>query len=144
MTVQRRCKDCAAEGVTTKRPAPYPGPRCATHNRDFTKASKARNADRRRETIYGLTAEQYATIYAYQGGRCIICQRATGKTRRLAVDHDHHTGHVRGLLCKTCNTIVIGRYSTDALTRAICYLLDPPAPRALGHTITVPTTEAPE
>lgn len=132
------CKDCRAAGINTRRPTPHPGPRCASHHRAHTKATKARNANRRIETTYGLTAEQYNAIYTFQGGRCTICQRSTGKTRRLAVDHDHQTGTIRGLLCKTCNTVVIGRYGIEALSRAIAYLVDPPAPRALGHTITVP------
>ena len=38
---------------------------------------------------------------------------------------------VRGLLCGPCNQM-IGRYSVDALTRAIDYRRNPPAPRVLG------------
>lgn len=43
-----------------------------------------------------------------QGGTCFICRRPetkvlNGKITRLAVDHDHVTGHVRRLLCAACN-----------------------------------------
>lgn len=140
------CKDCAREGRTTNRPIaldrsgePVPGGRCATHHRQHTAATRKRAAARRRENIYGLTDEQHATILAYQGGTCAVCGKARGLRRALSVDHNHHTGAIRGLLCDPCNRIVIGRYDVNSLTRAIAYLYDPPAPRALGYTITVPT-----
>ncbi|WP_424923390.1 endonuclease VII domain-containing protein [Actinocrispum wychmicini] len=69
-----------------------------------------------------------------QGGRCAICQRATGRGKRLAVDHNHATGEVRGLLCKPCNRDVLGHLRDDvsAFERAIVYLTDPPARRMLS------------
>lgn len=52
---------------------------------------------------YGITPEQYERISAEQGGVCFICQ-AKPEGKALAVDHDHQTGAVRGLLCSNCNT----------------------------------------
>lgn len=141
MTV--RCKDCAAQGISSYRAAHYPGPRCTTHHREFVKRSKKKAHARRVEKGFGITGEQYDAIYASQGGKCYICQRATGKTKALAVDHDHkregclHAPDVgcpmcvRGLTCSTCNRIVLGRYDIHALARAIQYLLDPPAQKVL-------------
>lgn len=51
---------------------------------------------------YGLTPEDYESLLNMQNGACAICQRHPRK-RRLAVDHDHADGHVRGLLCDRCN-----------------------------------------
>ncbi|WP_237113499.1 endonuclease domain-containing protein, partial [Mycobacteroides abscessus] len=36
---------------------------------------------------FGLTPEDYWKLYEYQNGRCYLCQRASGRTKRLAVDH---------------------------------------------------------
>jgi hypothetical protein len=88
---------------------------------------------------YGLAPEQYRLLYLAQMGRCWICRKARGihpddprgtGGRRLAVDHNHLTGAVRGLLCsggdRTCNRI-IGWLNADALRRAADYLDRPPA-----------------
>lgn len=126
----RRCKDCPPG---SKRSAPHPGPRCATCHRAAVAARRKAAHGRRIEEVYGITEDQYDAIAAVQDGRCFICQRATGARRRLAVDHNHATGEVRGLLCKPCNRDVLGhlRDSIEALQRAIDYLNNPPARKVL-------------
>jgi hypothetical protein len=54
---------------------------------------------------FGLSEEEYNAILRKQNGVCAICKRQQ-KGRRLAVDHDHVTGKVRGLLCISCNRVV--------------------------------------
>lgn len=116
----KTCKDCAPD---SKRPAPYPGPRCATHDRAFRKKRNAKNHERMVSKTYGLEPGEYETLYKEQGGKCFICQRATGRTKRLAVDHDHDTGLVRGLLCGPCNKLVgYFRNSPETFLRAAAYL----------------------
>jgi hypothetical protein len=51
---------------------------------------------------FGLTEIEYQQMFDAQGGLCAICARSW-KTRMLAVDHDHETGKIRGLLCGRCN-----------------------------------------
>lgn len=97
-------------------------------------ASSASHAQRV-EKLYGITGEEYDELFRWQGGRCYVCRRAP-RTLRLAVDHDHHTGEVRGLLCANnengCNRAVIANLeaATDsgraAAARAAIYLADPP------------------
>lgn len=73
--------------------------------------------------IYGLTASQHERMIREQGNLCAICHQAesivdarsmgSGKTFSLAIDHDHVTGAIRGLLCRRCNQM-IGRVHDDA------------------------------
>lgn len=59
---------------------------------------------------YGLTPEQYAEMLEKQNGCCAICLKpAVHFKNRLAVDHDHKTGEIFGLLCMHCNHRKIGR-----------------------------------
>lgn len=121
--MNKQCKDCLTEGITTKREANSPGPRCATHWRIFRKQQKAKNHENMVAKTYGLAPGEYEQMYQAQGGVCAICQRATGKTKRLAVDHDHDTGLVRGLLCGPCNRMVgYFRNAPEAFRRAAAYL----------------------
>lgn len=55
--------------------------------------------------IYGITIEQHDAMLAQQGGVCAICKTPPEQSTKgaLAVDHDHRTGQVRGLLCGNCN-----------------------------------------
>lgn len=128
--VKRWCKDCP-EG--RRRPAPHPGPRCATHHRERQKTLREAAHGRRIAERYGLTKEQYEALYEAQGGVCYICRRATGRRRKLAVDHDHKTGYVRGLLCSPCNNILAHlRDDVDSARRVTAYLLSPPAHSTIG------------
>ncbi len=54
---------------------------------------------------FGITLEDYQALLDKQNGRCAICRRLPAKNK-LAVDHDHDTGAVRGLLCPPCNRSV--------------------------------------
>ena len=99
--------------------------------RDYGAASKdARNArlrdwrhknpaaaarvDRRRslKRKYGITPDVVEALREAQNGQCAICDRTT---TRLFVDHCHTKGHIRALLCQTCNTF-LGWYEKKADT----------------------------
>lgn len=55
-----------------------------------------------------MTVEWYDLKLAEQGGHCATCPRRPGGTR-FAVDHNHRTGQVRGVLCYVCNRLILGR-----------------------------------
>lgn len=65
----------------------------------------------------------YEVLLNAQGGVCKLCGSSPNTGRRLAVDHCHLTGEVRGLLCNGCNAAV-GRLgdSADGLMKAYRYL----------------------
>lgn len=74
--------------------------------------------------IYGITLNEYNQLLKEQNDSCFICQKHQSNfKRKLAVDHDHKTGKVRGLLCHNCNTS-LGKFNDDTivLKRAIEYL----------------------
>lgn len=97
-------------------------------------------ADGCRRHGYQITELEYRALYRAQGGRCYVCRKAKGKARRLAVDHDHLTGEVRGLVCSgsltptTCNRL-IAYYNRDQLLRAADMLTDPPPAREVLQAV---------
>ena len=78
---------------------------------------------------YGLTTVQYESLLADQNGVCASCGDAppsrdiNSKHARLAVDHDHKTGKIRGLLCSPCNQALgLFKDSPELLDKAKQYI----------------------
>ena len=67
---------------------------------------KKRATRNQRLRHYGLTKSQLDKVL--EPLACECC----GSTNRVAVDHDHKTGRVRGLLCLNCNT-ALGKLGDD-------------------------------
>ncbi len=65
--------------------------------------------------IYNLSEDEYKAIIKKQGGGCGLCNAVVADRGgdNLCVDHDHATGNIRGLLCRSCN-ILIGHLETRA------------------------------
>jgi recombination endonuclease VII len=84
--------------------------------RKLDKARYESNKDYQRDyeltRNYGISTEDYDNILAAQNGVCAICLQTCSSGKRLAVDHCHKTGSVRGLLCVKCNT-TLGRMNDD-------------------------------
>lgn len=73
-----------------------------------------------------FTVDDYNRLFKEQKGRCCLCFRRS-VTKRLAVDHDHETGQVRGLLCPGqfgCNFAVLGNIKDLAMARRIVAYLE--------------------
>ena len=68
---------------------------------------------------YGITLEEYEKMLIVQNNVCAVCLQPEtgirrGEVKSLDVDHNHETGHIRGLLCSACNT-ALGLLKEDAL-----------------------------
>jgi len=100
---------------------------CKKCHADYQRATRLRN-------FFLMTVEDADRIFAYQNNLCAICKRPAHGGRRLALDHRHSDGLVRGGLCNWCNR-AIARFKDDImrLKAAADYLENPPAIRALGH-----------
>lgn len=67
---------------------------------------------------YGLSFDQYASLLEDQNGGCALCGKTPEQNKKnLAVDHDHKTMRIRGLLCSFCNHRVIGKHTNPELLR---------------------------
>jgi hypothetical protein len=103
-----KCKVCSRAQETAARG------RWAAKNPDKVRAGSLRYYYRNREEMkayavrykrqrkYGLTDAEYQALRDAQDGCCAICRRelVPGQT---AIDHNHATAAVRGLLCMACN-----------------------------------------
>lgn len=78
------------------------------HQRDWRKSNRDKLLSNKRRYRTGVTWDQYGAMLKAQGGGCAICgEKESIKSKygetALAVDHDHATGKLRGLLCSRCN-----------------------------------------
>lgn len=125
------CRFCGVETPAQRPTKRFCSVKCATqtdNNRQTCssecsahRAARARRSYQKslpRETIrqwerryqlrkkFGIQLEEYEALLARQTGKCAICRRPPDEVRAgksLAVDHDHESGKIRGLLCDPCN-----------------------------------------
>jgi len=80
--------------------------------------------DKYLKSTFNISLFEYNELFTKQNGCCAICKKhQTEFKKRLAVDHCHKTGKIRGLLCATCNT-ALGQFKDliSNLKEAIIYL----------------------
>lgn len=73
----------------------------------YTKRNKEKKRIYRLEKKFNITETELQNILDSQRGCCEICGDSLlypDSVRSYAVDHNHETGEVRGLLCGNCNT----------------------------------------
>jgi hypothetical protein len=75
----------------------------------------------------GIDGETYDALMVE--ARCAACgategQVRNGKPSRLAIDHDHATGRIRGILCHSCNLALANANDDPAILRGLIVYLD--------------------
>lgn len=104
-------------------------------NPDRIRAIKRKYYDNNKEKVvdyklrkaFGISIEEYNCLVQKQNGVCAICGKPEtakykGKPKALAVDHDHKTGEIRGLLCMRCNVEAGIIENKGRLTMILSYL----------------------
>lgn len=72
---------------------------------------------------YGITQLYFDNMLSEQNHTCAICHSINISGKALAVDHDHSTGTIRGLLCYRCNMLLgYAKDNIKTLGNAIKYL----------------------
>jgi hypothetical protein len=109
------CKACRAKKRYWKNPEKF-----RRLQKEFRDAHPGWRREQQLKHKYGLSVDQYNEILANQNSMCAICGcYAT----TLAVDHDHVTNRIRGLICGNCNTgLGMFKDSVTSLAKAIEYL----------------------
>lgn len=101
-----RCRTChGQQSIRTRDPE-----RHKRNKRESTARQRRNNPDRfhavELRRSFGIDRSEYVRMLEEQGGVCAICRlpESDSNRSRLAVDHDHSSGAIRGLLCRRCNT----------------------------------------
>lgn len=110
------CKECIAAARKEKR-------RMERAYLNALSADARKDADFRRH--YGITLAAYDNLLRAQGGGCAICGRSPDEFKRaFAIDHDHKTGVIRGILCPDCNRGLGGFHDSPELLRKAAGFLE--------------------
>lgn len=120
-SAQRACENCGTSLVGRSTASRWCSEKCASKRP--TRKAVARRAHLKAN--YGITEDQFNRLLKVQRARCAVCKSDDPKHSKgqWAIDHDHVTGRVRGLLCSKCNT-GIGQLRDDPeiLTAAARYI----------------------
>lgn len=90
----------------------------------LSKIQKDQQTSRVMKCRYGITLDEYNSLLEKQGGHCALCKkRKNNKSgRRLAIDHCHKSGRIRGILCDGCNVSIHILENPELYEKAIAYL----------------------
>lgn len=119
--------------------------RCGEHGRAWRDRRRRLSWESRIRRVFEIEPKLYWAIYEAQGGKCAIRScTAIGKTKMLAVEHDHEKARrecdhdpkrgcahcIRGLMCGPHNYELLGKFR-NSLQDGLDYLADPPARKVI-------------
>jgi sulfur transfer complex TusBCD TusB component (DsrH family) len=116
--VTRKCRICKMDFLKSRA------------RNDYDHVCPKCNRNRAIKHKFNITQQQYDEILLAQNGVCALCGKPETKISHkshkvlpLAIDHDHKTGKIRGLLCDDCN-VMLGRAKDEAevLRKAANYI----------------------
>lgn len=125
---QRFCKICSKQFNVSIYNKVHCSPRCLQISKNYSRKLSPNYSENIRRANYkrsfGISVEEYDLMVLKQDNKCAICAiHQSQEKRRFAVDHDHKTGKIRGLLCINCNRgIGALKDSSELLEKAIDYL----------------------
>ena len=111
---------------------------------------REKRLDAVRKVNYQISAEVYRQMLTSQNELCAICSCPSnstyrGRKRQLAVDHDHLTGQIRGLLCNGCNAgLGYFRSNPQFLVAAAEYLALSAQASTVGQARREPSLQSPQ
>jgi hypothetical protein len=129
--LEHRCKSCFSEYHRKRYKNPEIRKTLLHRSAKWRENNPEKEANKHLVRKFGITIQQYNQMLEDQDGVCAICgkpektrrRKKTDDNERLAVDHCHETGKVRGLLCFKCNTAIgsLGD-NEDMVRRVVAYL----------------------
>lgn len=124
-----RCKICHCQACSEYRKTEKGKKVNRQGGKKYRNSEKGKQSYRawRLSNDFGLTVESWQQMFEAQQGRCAICGKHQLEfEKKLAVDHNHVTNKVRGLLCFDCNTgigmLKADKKHTELLIKSIKYL----------------------
>lgn len=126
----QNCKQCQAKRVKAKRKQDmvWRQKQC-----ERSKKWRLENPERNYRSVrnatlkikYGITFDQYVEMFNKQGCQCAVCGEKESKGYgKMAVDHDHITGKIRGILCQPCNTSIGKMQENPVLIRKLAEYIE--------------------
>lgn len=73
---------------------------------------------------YGLEVEERQDLFDKANRQCQLCEIPESELAiGLVIDHDHHTGTIRGVLCGSCNSALgLFKENVSVMLKAIGYI----------------------
>lgn len=107
--IRKQCNDC--RNTNRRKRYRLDHERIRKQKRNYVALHKEKQKEYMLLRNYGITYKEYLIKLSSQNNVCAICYEPeisfcskSQKIKSLAVDHNHKTGKIRGLLCTKCNS----------------------------------------